>query len=434
MDNLSKMIADSVRQAVAEAESKYIGILDGVDGQLDVYKKDIDYKLSQIQLSATDIDTLDKSLRSAMQEIQNRVLADFDTFTGGQKQKQNDFAQKIKEESDTLEAKIRSINESIDDLQTTATGSMKEKLTEFQKTFDLEISNKNIEIDTTISELKQQLDSRLSSISNTYESSRQEVEAQYLEKLKSNVENLEAKSTEQYDRILEKLVENKNQVENSISQLKDFVEKFKSDATSSINTISETTQKAINSEIEQSSEKVHDALSKIQNDIIADLRDFEETIKTKQQSGTSSIDAALAEFNSWKQQIRTQFDESANLYSDELGSFKLSSQSLMEDANQKLLQNLAAYEAKVMERHDELENSITQLQDKTQTSIEEYEGEEYLFIGGRSLFGEKSVNGIVELSKEYYLVKNSKIIKRYGRNLELNEGEYEGDEIIIYII
>jgi len=103
------------------------------------------------------------------------------------------------------------------------------------------------------------------------------------------------------------------------------------------------------------------------------LRDFEETIKTKQQSGTSSIDAALAEFNSWKQQIRTQFDESANLYSDELGSFKLSSQSLMEDANQKLLQNLAAYETKVMERHDELEDSITQLQNKTQTSIAEYE-------------------------------------------------------------
>ena len=68
------------------------------------------------------------------------------------------------------------------------------------------------------------------------------------------------------------------------------------------------------------------------------------------------------------------------------------------------------------------------------TTIEEYEGEEYLFIGGRSLFGEKSVNGIVEFSKKYYLVKNSKIIKRYGRNLELNEGEYEGDEIIIYII
>ena len=45
----------------------------------------------------------------------------------------------------------------------------------------------------------------------------------------------------------------------------------------------------------------------------------------------------------------------------------------MEDANQKLLQNLAAYEAKVMERHDELEDSITQLQNKTQTSIAEYE-------------------------------------------------------------
>ena len=59
-------------------------------------------------------------------------------------------------------------------------------------------------------------------------------------------------------------------------------------------------------------------IEQIQNEIVSDLRDFEETIRSKQQTGASSIDAALAEFNSWKQQIRTQFDESVTLYSEEL--------------------------------------------------------------------------------------------------------------------
>ena len=118
--------------------------MEGVDDQLDVYKKDIDYKLSQIQLSANDIDTLEKSLRAAMNEIQNRVLVDFDSFTDSQKQKHNEFSQRIKEDAESIEAKIRFINDSIEDLQITATGSMKEKLSEFQNTFDMEISNKNI--------------------------------------------------------------------------------------------------------------------------------------------------------------------------------------------------------------------------------------------------------------------------------------------------
>ena len=65
-----------------------------------MFKKDIDYKLSQIQISSADIDTLDKSLRSAMQEVQHRVLIDFDNFTDAQKQKYGEFTQKIKEESE----------------------------------------------------------------------------------------------------------------------------------------------------------------------------------------------------------------------------------------------------------------------------------------------------------------------------------------------
>ena len=51
LESLSKLISDSVKKAVSESEVKHLHILDDVDSQLNSYKKDIEYKLSQIQFS-----------------------------------------------------------------------------------------------------------------------------------------------------------------------------------------------------------------------------------------------------------------------------------------------------------------------------------------------------------------------------------------------
>ena len=118
---------------------------------------------------------------------------------------------------------------------------------------------------------------------------------------------------------------------------------------------------------------VQQNLGKVQEDMLSDLRSFQESIQSKQETGTSTIDAALSEFKTWKAQIQTQLKDSEDLFAGQLNSFKDSTDSRINEESQKLFQNMSAYEASIQQQHNELNDQISQLQNKTQSSIQEYE-------------------------------------------------------------
>ena len=373
IETLSKFISDSIKKAVSESEGKHLSILEDVDSELNSYKKDIEYKLSQIQVSETDIDTLEKSLRAAMNEVQNRLLGDFENFKTNQKQKHDEFNQTIQNDSDIIEQKISKINESIDDLQTTATGNMSNKLNEFETKFNQLLETKNNEFDTELAEWKHGIDTKVSDFTNTYEDQRKKIEAEYLANLKSNVSALSDKAQDQYSTLNSSIEQNQSNMEATIADLNNAINKLRTDTNVSINDISKNSEEEIKKEIEKNVILVNNSLSRTQEDLIKDLQSFEESIATKQESGSSNIDAALAEFNNWKQQFKQQLDSSTELFKDQLSSFENQSHGKMKDVIQKISSDMTTYADSVKQQYVNLNDKITSLENKTDSSIEAYE-------------------------------------------------------------
>lgn len=373
LESLSKIITDSVRKAVSESEVKHLNILEDVDSQLSTYKKDIEYKLSQLQVSDADIDTLEKSLKAAMAEVQNRVLHDFDNFTTTQKQKHEEFSQNIKQDSATLETKINAINQNLEDLRTAATGSMSAKLQEFEATFNQTLSTKNNQIDSELSEWKHDFDSRLTSITNNYEDSRRQIESKYMEDLKTNFENLQNRTTDQNAKLSVSLEQTKQEMEDAIADIRDVITKFKSDTGTSITAMTQNAELELKREIEKNVENIQTNLSKSQERLLRDLQDFEEAIRSKQETGTSTIDAALSEFTSWKQQFKNQLDDSTRLFTSEIETYKTTSKLKLDDITNNLITDMNSYGENIQKQHAELNKQIEDLQNKTDSSLASYE-------------------------------------------------------------
>ncbi len=373
LENLSKIITDSVHKAVSESEVKHLNILENVDSELNAYKKDIEYKLSQIQISDSDIDNLEKSLKAAMAEVQNRALSTFDNFTSSQKQKNEDFAKEIKENSAALELKIKEINDSLDSLKETATGNMSQKLQEFESQFNQTLSTKNNEFDSDLAEWKHNLDTKLTTLTNSFEDSRKEVEAKYSDQLKSNIENLQTKTSDQFTKVSASIESTKIEMQDAIQDIQDVINKFKNDANSSISVISKNNENELKRELEHNMQMVQQNLTKVQEQMMEDLKAFQESVQTKQETGTSTIDAALSEFKTWKAQIQSQFESSELVFSGQIDQFKVATQDKIDEVGQKLFQNMNAYETSIQQQHNDLNDQIADLQNKTQNSISDYE-------------------------------------------------------------
>ena len=165
----------------------------------------------------------------------------------------------------------------------------------------------------------------------------------------------------------------KNELQDSITDIQEFVNRFKSDTDNSINSLTKASEEALKKEIENNKDLVQTSLEKLQEDMLSDLKLFEESLKTRQETGSSSIDAALAEFNTWKQQLKNQFEDSASIFNSDLENFKAQSNDKIKDEAQKLMQNMNDYAVAVQNQQNELNDKISDLQDKTDASIKSYE-------------------------------------------------------------
>ncbi len=373
LNNMNKYISDTVKRSVAESEQTHLNILEGIDEQLCSYKKDIEHKLTQIQNSGADVDTLEKSLRSAMQEVQTRVLGDFDSFTKDQQKRHEEFSAQIKQDSESIEIRLHEIDNSLDELKTTATGSMSAKLSDFEKTFNDNILTTNNEIESTLSGWKVEMDTKLTSISSTYEASRKEIEQHYQEELKNGLASVQARTVDQYDKLAEAVEKTKTTMEKNIFDIQETIGDFQEETRNKISKLSTETDKELKTELDKTTSLVQANLNRVQEELLADLKSFEDSLRERQESSTSSIDAALAEFNTWKQQLRSQLDGANSVFKEELNAFENNAKDNLEETRQKVNQDMLTYAASIQDQQNELNDKIESLQNKTEASVKEYE-------------------------------------------------------------
>ena len=162
-------------------------------------------------------------------------------------------------------------------------------------------------------------------------------------------------------------------MQESIREVQDIVNGFKNETNTSILTISQKSEDELKKEIERSMNLVQTNLSKVQTELLEDLKNFEETIHSRQENGTSSIDAALSEFNTWKQQITDQLNDSKTLFQGDLDTFRNASQAKIDEIGQRLVQNMNDYEENVLKQQNELNSKIADLDNRTDKSIQAYE-------------------------------------------------------------
>ena len=162
-------------------------------------------------------------------------------------------------------------------------------------------------------------------------------------------------------------------MEANISEIQETINDFQDETRTKISQISTSTDKEFKKELEGALSKVQTNLERTQTELLNDLQSFEQSIRERQETSTSSIDAALAEFNTWKQQLRSQLDGANSVFQDELTAFKTASDNSLEETQQKINDDMRKYASYIQEQQNDLSDKITSLQNKTETSMKEYE-------------------------------------------------------------
>jgi chromosome segregation ATPase len=354
-------------------ETRQTQALASVDEQLAGYKKDMEYRLSGLESSSGDVDTLENDLRIAMDEVRKRILTEFDTFTDEQQKKHSEFAESIKTDSDTIENELKVLESRIDELKTSSVSSVSEKLKGFETEFDNNLKMSTDKINEDIATWKNTFDGKISAFTGDYENQRRSLESKYSEDLKEKLAVLQEKNNEQVERTATGLKTMQESVQNQIDDIKNLIDGFANETRNKITESSAASDVFLKNASDQYKEQITGQLGKLQIELTERMKAFEDAMTVRQDTSSGTIDAALSEFNTWKQHLNQQLDESSDIFKEQLKNLKDSSEQKIAETTKAISKNLTGYSDDIKKQEDSLSQQLADLHTQADNSVATYE-------------------------------------------------------------
>ena len=107
--SINKMLSDTMTRISSAYDAKQTELLANVDKQLEEYRNNMEYRFNKLQTTASDIDTLENNLRTALERTQNSVVSDFNQFSKAQKDQQSQFESAIKRNNEEITSQIENL-------------------------------------------------------------------------------------------------------------------------------------------------------------------------------------------------------------------------------------------------------------------------------------------------------------------------------------
>lgn len=373
LNDYERYITDAIRKMSEQCEIRQSDALKAIDSQLGSYKKDLAYQFTRLETSGKDVDSLENTLRLAMQEVQNRVLSDFNEFSKNQQKTQEAFASSVKADSDSIESQLKELEDSIEDLKQSAVGSVKAKLNDFEKSFDNDLVLRKDKMEEDLSKWKNAFEARLISLSDKYEDARADLEIKHNEALQKKLNAVQEKNIEQIAKISETVKESKKSLSDELKDIYSEVSLFKQNVDSMIMSSQNESDAYLKGVAEKYEKDMLSELKKVRDTISNNLSLFEADVKERQETSEAAIAAVTQEAQNWNFRIKQQFDDSKEMITTQLESLTKSSEEKIGDTLEKLENDFVKYAKAIEGRQNDLEDSVQGLQEKADASLEKYE-------------------------------------------------------------
>ena len=187
-------LAQLREQLSAVCDERQTDLLEQVESQFTGYRENLEYRFEKLERIGTDVDALEENLRRALELTKGSVMGEFTAFAAAQEQKQADFAQRFKSDSDDLAGKIALLEGQLNDIQISASDDMSAKLRAFEEQFNADLQQRGDRIDHELDAWKQNHDAQLTSLADAFDTSRRDFAAKHADDLKSAIADQEART------------------------------------------------------------------------------------------------------------------------------------------------------------------------------------------------------------------------------------------------
>ena len=181
LSDFDSALNESMQQIASEYDSRQASFLSGLDKQLEDYKADMQYRFERLDSAGADVDKLEEALHQSMKEAQNNVLLQFNRFNDEQHQRQNEFEEAVRKNSENIESQLEELESQVNELKSIAANNVAVKLKDFEQNFLDALVQRGDLLSGELDKWKDDFDNKLNVLQSDFEGERNSLEIKYNE-------------------------------------------------------------------------------------------------------------------------------------------------------------------------------------------------------------------------------------------------------------
>ena len=361
-----------LEKTAAKAAQSLTALSQSADTKFAEYKKQAAYYYEKFDKSIAGIDKLSAEMEKAQESVKDRLLQDFGKHTYTMQEKYNGFEKHFSERANALAGRLQEITEQLNVLREESQAALSEKLHTFETDFASELTRRSDALSGDIQKLRNDVTERLALMGSESESARKDLEDAYKQDLKARL----AQTAEEYKGHFAKFKEDIAAIEEGIAkritasdeallayntQFKNMMDQTKEKAQTYMRNELSGLKLELQESMRQQSVEVENATKEVKN--------WLDTVK--QESG-GQLDAAKADFETWKARIDQQLAEMRTTVDEKVANFTASTERAIEGIGSKYTSYYKDFSVKSDEALKLMQQRINDLNAKVQSAEEEF--------------------------------------------------------------
>ena len=361
-----------LEKTAAKAAQSLTALSQSADTKFTEYKKQAVYYYEKFDKSIADIDKLSAEMEKAQEAGKQRLLQDFEKHTYTMQEKYSGFEKHFSERANALSGRLQEITEQLGTLREESQAALSEKLHLFETDFASELTRRSDALSGDIQKLRNDVTERLALMGSESESARKDLEDAYKQDLKARL----AQTAEEYKGHFAKFKEDIAAIEEGIAKrITASDEALLAYNTQFKNMMDQTKEKAqtyMRNELSGLKLELQESMRQQSVEVENVTKEVKTWLDTVKQESGGQLDAAKADFETWKTRIDQQLAEMRTTVDEKIAGFTASTERAIEGIGSKYTSYYKDFSVKSDEALKLVQQRINDLNAKVQNAEEEF--------------------------------------------------------------
>lgn len=367
-------LRERVHKSVTSFHENLNKIAEASDAQLQQYRKEMDGRCSKFDRELEGIDVLESQLQLARERTEQKVREEFEAYAQDRERKQLAFEAQLQHSMDTVEHRMKQLNDELRELKASAYANASEKLQSVEDNFFEVLTKRSDSLHARFSEWSEGIEGRLTQLALESESARKDLEDTYRKELHTRLKDFVEEYKGQCTKLGEQILAIESNVKQHMRANDDLFQRHTEKFTIDVAALHDKAHNLIERELEAVRQRLRDSLHVHSSMIETEVRDMNVLVQEIKQEAQGGCGSVKRDIEAWKAHTDKQFADAKQLFEGKIAHLVNLSERAIENLSARYDMQYEDFSQKNGESLQSLRDEIGKMCDTMRTVKEELGG------------------------------------------------------------